>query len=164
MTNMQTILEAREARWQRRLELCQRGSLLTLTMNIPGTDKTLPKWLFFHDALIRAISEEMQSLNIIYSEHLISPAGPEAHFIFNTSAIELKAMAISFEERLPERRLADADVMDSAGLVISREALGFAPRQCFCCSSPAKECAALARHTLEEVMISAETLLKLSPF
>jgi holo-ACP synthase len=157
------LLDAREERWLRRLTLSRQGTLLTLTLNIPGPDKGLPRWLKFYDVvrpdLQRALADKNFTFAHVFSQ--VTAAGPEDHFLLTAEASALKRAMVDFEERRPGGRLLDLDVM-AYGRPLDREALGLPSRLCLCCSRPAKECAAAARHPLDEVLKAAERILEAS--
>ncbi|MDR2175376.1 MAG: citrate lyase holo-[acyl-carrier protein] synthase [Synergistaceae bacterium] len=162
------LLDAREERWHRRLALSELGTVLTLTLNIPGPDKCLPRWLTFFAAVREDILQMLKNADFIVDSALsefsgIGPAGPEDHFLFRPSSLcdaqTLKRLTAAFEENYPGGRLADLDVMAPGGEVVDRKSLGLSPRGCLCCPRPAKECAARARHSLDEVLKAAQNLL-----
>jgi holo-ACP synthase len=163
-SSLQSLLDAREERWQRRLALSRDGTLLTSTLNLPGPDKRAPRWLAFHSAvrieLARALSDG--GFVFTFSASHLGAAGPEDHFLFPPSVDpeKLKRAVVGFEERRRAGRLIDLDVM-RGGETIGRDALGLPPRACFCCPRPAKECSALALHPAGEVKKAAERLLAL---
>jgi holo-ACP synthase len=143
-----------------------------MTLNLPGPDKGLPRWLEFYGAvradLQRTLRDEgFDFFHVPDVPHFfhkfgqLSAAGPEDHFLFRglASGEELKRRAADFEERHPGGRLVDLDVM-VRGEPIGREALGLPPRPCFCCPRPARECAGSARHPLNEVLEAAERILE----
>jgi holo-ACP synthase len=159
---LRNLLDAREERWRRRLALSRDGTLLTMTLNLPGPDKRLPRWLAFRSAargeLARALAD--RGFGFARESFHLGAAGPEDHFLFPSVEPEsLKRAAVDFEERHRAGRLLDLDVMARGGRAVGRDSLGRPPRSCFCCSRPARECAALARHTADEVMKAAERLL-----
>jgi len=160
-SSLQDLLDAREERWRRRLELSRRGTLLTLTLNMPGPDKSLPRWLEFYSAVRDDIFAATDWGGFVHAFSGGGPAGPEDHFLFPVSsdAKEIKRAAVDFEERYPARRLIDLDVMAFGGEPVDRDMLALPLRACLCCPRPAKECAALARHPADEVMKAAERLL-----
>ncbi|MDR2180589.1 MAG: citrate lyase holo-[acyl-carrier protein] synthase [Synergistaceae bacterium] len=155
------LLDAREERWLRRLTLSEGGTLLTLTLNIPGPDKGLPRWLQFRDEvrphLERALTDNNFPFTRVFSR--VTAAGPEDHFLLTAQAPALKRAMVDFEERHPGGRLLDLDVM-AWGEPLGREALGLPPRLCLCCPRPAKDCAAAARHSLDEVLNAADRILQ----
>jgi holo-ACP synthase CitX len=163
MKVLAALLDAREERWLRRLALSKRGTLLTLTLNIPGPDKRLPRWLKFYDSVRSHLQQALADKNFT-SAHVsshVTAAGPEDHFLLAAEAPALKGAMVNFEERHPGGRLLDLDVM-AHGRPFDRKALGLPPRLCLCCSCPAKECAAAGRHPLDEVLKAAERILEVS--
>jgi holo-ACP synthase len=163
----EALLDAREERWLRRLELSERGTLLTVTLNLPGPDKCLPRWLAFYDAARKDLEEDLirRGYGVALASFHLGPAGPETHFVnVQAQAAELKRWAVEFEERHPAGRLLDLDIMAPGGKPLGRECLGLPPRSCLCCRRPAKECAAQARHPLDQIMEAAEDLLRATGF
>ncbi|MDR1649846.1 MAG: citrate lyase holo-[acyl-carrier protein] synthase [Synergistaceae bacterium] len=168
---LRALLDAREERWQRRLTLAELGTVLTLTLNLPGPDKRLPRWMEFHSATRKDVLRELDSAGFAINStvSIVGAAGPEDHFLFRPSSLSearaLKRLAVAFEEDREEnhrgRRLVDLDVMAPGGEAVERIFFGLPPRRCLCCSRPAKECAALVRHSLDEVLAAAERLLEL---
>jgi holo-ACP synthase CitX len=145
--------------------LSERGTLLTVTLNLPGPDKCLPQWLAFYAAARNDLEENLaiRGYDVVLASFYLSAAGPETHFLLVDKAIkaaELKRAMVDFEERYPAGRLLDLDVMASEGEPLGRESLGLPPRSCLCCSRPAKECAAQARHPLDQVLRAAERFLR----
>ncbi len=156
---MREILEAREARWLRRLELSRRGTVLTVTLNVPGPDKTAPHWVNAHRRLCAILECGLRPFGLRYRERNVAADGAEAHFVLGTDALKAKEIAVRFEEEHPAGRLVDADVMDASGRPVGRDVLGLPPRRCLCCGRPARDCAALRAHPLEEVLARAEAIL-----
>jgi holo-ACP synthase CitX len=161
MSVVSALLDAREERWLRRLALSEQGTLLTLTLNLPGPDKRLPRWLEFHEAVRSELERTLARGNFTFTRvfSCVAASGPEDHFLLSADASTLKRETVDFEERHPGGRLTDLDVM-TRGKSVDREVLGLPPRTCLCCSRPAKECAAEARHPLDEVLRAAERFLE----
>jgi holo-ACP synthase CitX len=159
------LLNAREERWLRRLALSEQGTVLTLTLNIPGPDKCLPQWLTFFAAARENVLQMLKNTGFDFDSTFscISSAGSEEHFLFRSSSLReaqtLKRLTVTFEENHPGGRLVDLDVMAPGGEIIDRKSLELLPRRCLCCSRPAKECAPQARHSLDEVLKAAQRLL-----
>ncbi|GHV43335.1 citrate lyase holo-ACP synthase [Synergistales bacterium] len=161
MPTLADILDAKESRWQLRLELCRRGrSLLTLTMNVPGPDKNLPRWNEAHGRYALEIEGALKN-HVLYMRERKTPAGAESHFVTDLTAHELKRYAVSLEEGNPVGRLLDADVMDNKGNSVDRKSLCLPSRRCLCCSGEAKVCSREKRHSLEEILSRAEEMLEL---
>lgn len=152
------ILDAREARWLRRQELCRQGTLLTLTMNVPGPDKNLPDWNGAHRKVSAMLQEDLRE-HLLFFEERGTPAGIESHFATDLPPSDLKKYVVVLEEKHPVGRLLDADVMNIRGEVVGREDLGLPLRRCFCCDRPAMLCAREERHSLEELLSCAEKFL-----
>jgi holo-ACP synthase CitX len=163
MNTVSALLDAREERWLRRLVLSEEGTLLTLTLNLPGSNKRLPRWLEFHEMLRSELERTLASRKFTFTRvfSCVAASGPEDHFLLSADALTLKRETVDFEERHLGGRLADLDVM-AWGKPVGREALGLSPRTCLCCPRPAKECAAEARHPLDEVLRAAERILDTS--
>ncbi|MDR1377398.1 MAG: citrate lyase holo-[acyl-carrier protein] synthase [Synergistaceae bacterium] len=164
MSALSALLDAREERWLRRLALSERGTLLTMTLNLPGPDKRLPRWLAFHRAIRLELERTLTNGNFAFTRVFssVTASGPEDHFLLSADASTLKRAMADFEECHPGGRLADLDVM-THGKPVGREDLGLPPRLCLCCPRPAKECAAQARHSLDEVLRAAERILEAPP-
>ncbi len=150
------VLDAREARWYRRLDLSAGGALLTLTLNVPGPKKDGQPWESLHRKAWAEVLEFMDCHAVarLKEELYLTAAGPEAHLLTSLPGRELKELAVRFEGLTPIGPLLDLDVMEQ-GRPLSREDLGLPPRKCFCCDQPARLCAAARRHSLEEVMAAA---------
>lgn len=159
-SGMQEILDAREARWLRRLELCRRGTVATVTLNVPGPDKADPVWVDAHRRLCGALERELERFAVVHRESRVTPAGAESHFVLQAEASTVKEAAVRFEEEHPAGRLVDVDVMDAGGCPVGRELLGLPPRACLCCALPARECAAGRSHPLDEVLARAREILR----
>ena len=155
---LSAILAARESRWRRRLDLCNKGTLLTLTMNLPGSDKNLPRWNAAHTKITNLIKEDMREC-LLFFEKRETPSGAESHFVVNLSVGALKKYALALEEEHPIGRLLDVDVMGEDGMPIGRRGMGLPQRRCLCCDRPAKLCACERRHSLREILAQAEKLL-----
>ncbi len=155
---LSSILAARESRWLRRLDLSNKGTLLTLTMNLPGSDKNLPRWNAAHSKITNLIKEDMKEY-LLFFEERETLSGAESYFVVNFSGEALKKYAIALEEGHPIGRLLDADVMGKNGLSIGRESVGLPQRRCLCCDRSAKVCARENRHSLREILMQAEKFL-----
>jgi holo-ACP synthase len=85
----------------------------------------------------------------LYREHGADADGPFRHLVSPLPAPLLKLMAVRLENAHPLGRLADADVLDADGRVLSRADADLPPRACFVCSEPAALCRRLGRHAAE---------------
>lgn len=81
------MLRAREERALRQLHLLKEypeGSLLSVTMNIPGPIKTSPKLLEAFDIVIKAIQTALADDKICYQLRLLPTTGYEYYLITST--------------------------------------------------------------------------------
>ncbi len=138
------------------MALSARGSLLTLTLNVPGPQKDGPPWEDLHRRVWADVGAflELQGAPKLREESHFTAAGPEGHWLTDLPGRELKELALRFENQTATGPLLDLDVMER-GQSLGREDLGLPPRRCFCCHRPARLCAASRRHSLDEVMAAA---------
>lgn len=145
MDAFSVLLDAREARTRRRLALVERcgGAIVSVTMNIPGPDKTSARYA-------RAFREFLDALSVFWkgrdplARHagtFESAAGMEAHLATSLCGNEAKLLAVEFENFHPWGRCFDVDVLDADGVPVSRSALGLPERRCLCCVRAARLCA-----------------------
>lgn len=159
------MLRAREERALRQLHLLKEypeGSLLSVTMNIPGPIKTSPKLLEAFDIVIKAIQTALADDKICYQLRLLPTTGYEYYLITSLPSRDLKLKMIALETELPIGRLMDLDVLvlqNDLPHSISRTVLGGSPRQCFICSKEAKVCGRLRKHSVEEMQTAISKLL-----
>ncbi len=149
------VLNAREARWQRKQELAERFgvSVLALGLNIPGPDKTPPGSLELLgilsdalDALLRAADATLGKHRVYHDETVHSADGAYRLLALDMPPEDMKRLAMQLEEVHFFGRLADADVLSPGGRPISRRDLGVAPRKCFICGEEAALCCSRASH------------------
>ncbi|AEV94580.1 citrate lyase holo-[acyl-carrier protein] synthase [Pediococcus claussenii] len=82
------------------------------------------------------------------------PTGPESFRVTSMSALQIKKIAIDFEDSSQIGRLFDIDVLNSEvdeGRPISRTELEMPVRNCLICDRPAKECARSRRHSVSDL-------------
>ncbi len=153
---LKKVLEAREARWEHRLDLVNKTGkpLVTFCMNLPGSDKTSSIFLKAHEKLLSELIQYFKDneLPILKIESRVDADGPEAFLVVDSEAVNAKKLTLAFEEVHPAGRLMDLDVMDIDRSCISREQLSLPPRKCLLCNAPARECIVLRRHEKEEVI------------
>ncbi len=163
---MQGILEAKSARWTKRIALAEAlppgNSLITLTIRLPASIRVSPLWTgrgreLFETIIGAAAKAELNPQNIELRQ---SADGPEAYFAVPLKARRAKEFCLDFEEGRPWGALVDADVMGSGGLVFGREELGLEPRACLVCGGQGSLCAVEKRHSTEEIAKRAEELWK----
>lgn len=150
------ILEARDRRRRRELELMERHpglTLVVLTVVSPGTEKLTTQSRAVFGAGVR---ELLNGLDCAWRELLPElPTGPEGYFLTSAAATEAKLKAWAIEDAHPLGRLMDIDVLGREGgepVPLSRTALGFKPRGCLVCGAPARECMRAGRHSYDELL------------
>ncbi|MBN1334182.1 MAG: citrate lyase holo-[acyl-carrier protein] synthase [Synergistales bacterium] len=160
---LEKVLAARESRWEKRLFLARyyRKTVVTLTMNIPGSDKTRDIYISAHERIMEDFIDFLQERNIalIHLESRVDADGPECIMVVDLPALTMKGNCISFEDSHPLGRLIDSDVMDGEGNCRGRSDLGLPPRKCLICNEPARECIVLRRHPKEEVIRKVEIMI-----
>ena len=156
------VLEAREARWQRRLALAQgRGrTLVTVTLCLPVAYRTAPEFLTLAEGRFARLEGLFlaQEIPCRREEPLNGADGPALFLTVQAPAQQVKRLCVEAEERLPGGRMLDIDVMDGEGTPVDRNALGLPPRRCFVCQQPAAACVARKIHTREEIDAQVEAL------
>ena len=168
--SLSAILEARERRWQTKLELARRfhACVLSLCLNIPGPDKNLPgveqALALLWAALRKAHARELQLAHgeraILHEMHGTGADGPYRLMLSPLPGVTLKRMAVKLEHEHPLGRLADIDILTQAGEPVSRMDLGLPPRSCFLCDEPAALCRQGKKHSQELLMRFVASLLE----
>jgi|YelNatPaOPRAMG01_1025707.scaffolds.fasta_scaffold01992_6 holo-ACP synthase len=170
MTN--SILEAREIRWAKKLRLVQEfaekepvASLAALTLRMPMPLRASARAADIALRLFSIFEETVQDadMTILYKEIKISADGPESYLICDSGAEMLKRLAIRFESEHKWGELVDIDIMDSCGHTKHRSDLGYEPRKCFICNEVAAVCAAGRSHSLQEIQAQIEKILERAP-
>ena len=160
---LEKVLAARESRWEKRIALAGRYSktVVTLTMNIPGSDKTRDIFVSAHERIMEGFIDFLRESKIplIHLESRVGADGPECLMVVDLPALEMKEHCISFEDSHPLGRLIDTDVMDGKGNCIGRSDLDIPPRKCLICERSARECIVLKRHPKEEVIRKVERMI-----
>lgn len=155
-STLEIVLDNREARVMRQRALLEkhRMPLVSFTVNMPGPvkDNTAARIVFAEG--MRLLDERIRSCGWTVQERTVTegPAGPECVVAVNADAVAVKKHTVVLEDETPLGRLFDMDVLDMAGESLSRTELGFAPRACLLCASPAKECGRSRKHGLEAVL------------
>lgn len=151
------MLAAREQRvalQQALLAKCPQASLLSATMNIPGPVKNTPALEKVFIALVETIRKELKDFFIIETNYFSRKTGLEFFLLAEISPELLKRKMIAIEEKPPQGRLVDLDVLwlkDQKIQSISRQDIGFPARRCLICNKDAKVCGRARTHTIEEM-------------
>ena len=157
------ILKAREERALRHKTLREiyPGTLLALTMNIPGHNKNTPIAQKAFNMGLESVRKLFSSrrVNILKHESRVTEDGPQACWIVDTPTSSLKKWVMEIEEIHPLGRLFDLDVQDTDGRTIHRESIGFETRRCLICEEAAHACARSRKHDLKELTQAVERLV-----
>lgn len=167
--SLNDILTEREARWNTRRELAATcgQAVISLTLNIPGTDKNpagaAQAFDSLRQALRRAITRNCGHAACFAAEtERAGVDGPCWMAAVNLDPAQLKALCVAVEEKHPLGRLADADVLNAQGQPVNRADMGLPPRRCFLCEAPASLCRRQGKHDPEEIMAHVRGLLTLA--
>lgn len=156
------VLEAREARWQRRLALAQGTgrTLVTVTLCLPVACRTDPEFLRLAERLFSRLEGFLaaQGISCRREEPLNGADGPALFLTTEAPAPAVKRLCVEAEETLPGGRMLDIDLMDGKGEPVDRGSLGLPPRRCFVCEKPAAVCVARKVHAREEILRRVEEL------
>ncbi|MBR2311244.1 MAG: triphosphoribosyl-dephospho-CoA synthase CitG [Oscillospiraceae bacterium] len=160
---LQQILDAREDRVKRQRELLAEyhKPIVSFTMNIPGPvklDRDVAIGFFVGCRLLR----DALAGKLLYVEEHRRETGCEVFFVADLPAKELKELTVDLEDGDSVGRLFDMDVLDSDGLAISREALGYPRRKCLLCDEDAAVCARSRAHSVQELRDRTDFLLYLA--
>ena len=150
------VLEAKEARAFRRSRLQAEypGTCVSLSLNIPGPEKSSPQ----STALFRhALDRLGQTLHVAAARAVDEKTGPHAVMIVSEDAIFAKDAACRLEAEKDYGRLLDIDVYDASGTAVALPERG-AGRACFICPDRAVACMRERRHSLPEILSAVERL------
>jgi len=155
-TTLDAILSAKEKRVLKQKELLNRfpeASLISLSVNIPGSLKLSHEAVVIHEIAHEAILAILERNALVLLEELtqIAITGAETLFTCKSDAPYLKKLMCELENKHPLGRLMDIDVLDGTGKSLSRTALGFEKRRCFVCEHEALLCARAQKHSYEDL-------------
>ncbi|MFW6209549.1 MAG: citrate lyase holo-[acyl-carrier protein] synthase, partial [Spirochaetota bacterium] len=157
------ILACREERARRRADLQQEYGLpaVVFTLNIPGADKASPLYEQAHLTGEREFLRQCSEVGVEVLQRKVwsGACGREALFLMGAeqrgpcaSAAELiKRLCVGIETQHTLGRIFDFDVYSADGSVLDRKTLELPQRSCFLCDAPARECARMQRHSVEEL-------------
>lgn len=158
------ILDSREERsnYQRELIGKYNSSLISFTLNAPGTIKDNPIYRKIHEEGIRSILEKINdnNISILYKEELYKSTGSEGFIVVDIESIKLKNLMISIEDDHPLGRIFDIDIFDFNHNQISRKDLDIESRKCLICNNKARICIREKNHNYEELISKIELLAK----
>lgn len=148
------MMQAREARFTMQRTLLSRypgAALVCLTMNVAGPVKTTPaieRAFEWGAAQIRAV---LAGGAVLFSAAIHEKTGPEAVFVVQGDAREIKRRLCALEDGCAMGRLLDIDVIGEDGGKIARTELGLPARKCLLCGQDAPVCARSRAHSAAEL-------------
>jgi len=151
MINPMDILDARENRAYLQEELIKKFNLplLVIRANYPGIDKNNEVTKYIIEIMHETILSYISPINI---KKIDSFEGIVYLLSIDISPAKLKKIAVDIETTHSLGRLVDIDILDLNNHTLSRTDLGYPPRRCFICSSPAHNCVRSRKHSLEEIL------------
>lgn len=155
------LLDSRENRAAHQQELLKKygGSLISMTLNIPGPVKDSPEYRKVLHCGMKAMKESLDAEHITFEEVRELVTGTEGYIcVKDVEPTELKKIAVRIEEVNPLGRLFDMDVLTADG-GISRAALGAPPRRCLICQRDAKACARSRAHSMEDLLAEVDKII-----
>ena len=147
------------------------GTLLCLTVQLPGEVKRSAESLVVAEAAVEAIREMFPERSFELLRDL--ETGFEGYFVVPLEPMDAKRAAIGIEDEHPLGRLMDIDVIIASpasddGHVdgaaqgvhpIPRSAVGAPERRCLICSRPARYCMRARSHSPEELLAAIDRIL-----
>lgn len=154
--NLLDLLAAKEERAHRQEQLCQqfKQTLVSLTLNIPGANKTPTG----SEQLLNWASRQLSfHFPLSYRQKYPLVTGFEILLVVNAPALAVKIFAQQLEETNDFCRLLDIDVFTNTYQRLSLRPQG---RTCFFCNRPASLCIREQTHQLAELQTYSQALLQ----
>ena len=152
--SLEDILDARSRRAERQKSLLNTPKarcLISFSLNIPGEIKRFPMAVLAFEEGLREIRTAVSGHSLLLFEESRENTGPEAFFLLDAGAPEIKRKMASIEENHGLGRIFDIDVLGPDAVPLSRSVLGLPPRSCLVCGENAKACARNRTHSMELV-------------
>lgn len=151
------MLDARENRVieQQKILAEYKMSLISFTLNIPGSVKSFPlAQKSFAEGKSLILSQlKNHNINVTYEKDNCGKTGYEAFFAVENDSYYIKKLMVSIEDGCNLGRIFDIDVLRQNGEKISRNDINFDPRSCLLCSETAHVCARSKKHQVEELIL-----------
>ncbi|WP_425380557.1 citrate lyase holo-[acyl-carrier protein] synthase [Spiroplasma endosymbiont of Stenodema calcarata] len=162
-----SILFDREQHYllQQQLVRTYDAGIITVSLNIPGTNKQLPRYHQFFQAIIKPrILQFLQKNNINYQnmQQIYDHTGDYLIIVLptNSNYLNIKQLLLNFETTSQTYQLLDFDVYNQELQTISRNDLNVEMRKCYLCSSPAKLCARGKVHLVSELLCYIDNVIE----
>ncbi|CAK7015779.1 MAG: Apo-citrate lyase phosphoribosyl-dephospho-CoA transferase [Desulfovibrio sp.] len=163
--SLEAILDNREKRAERQRAFLEkyRMPLVSFTVNMPGAVKDNAAARIVFAEGVRLLDVLVREKGWFSPDWLVTEGvtGPELLACVESDARVLKKCAVTLEESASLGRLFDMDVLDAAGISVSRADIGVSSRRCLVCSSPAKECGRSQKHGYETVLEKVREMIVL---
>lgn len=150
------MLDAREDRVAMQQQILSEFnmSLISFTLNIPGSIKTFPlaEKTFKEGKILITNHLERNNINIVYSKNNSKKTGYEAFFSVDGDPYTIKKLMVDIENSSLLGRIFDIDVLKLTGEKISRQDIGSRERTCLLCEDFAHVCSRSKKHPIEELL------------
>lgn len=150
----QKLLECREHIYHKKMELAQSGGVISLSVNIPGSNKTTDLSNKIFKIALKDIDAVLlkNKIAVIRKYVIESVAGYIKLYELeeNSDYYFIKRLCIDYEENSEVGRLIDLDVMTKSKKLISRKDLNIEERRCFLCNKSVSEC--VGKHNVFELV------------
>lgn len=127
--------------------------LVSFSLNIAGDVKRTAKTRLLFDRGLNLF--EQLDFDELERRVVDRNTGTEALILLRADAGAVKAACERIEDAFPAARLCDFDVLNAAGVKLSRTV----PRKCLICGGPAANCARSRAHGLDAIKEATEALL-----
>lgn len=154
------ILQARERRDEKLHQLLASltaGSVIQLSLNIPGPDKRPSGYQGLFDWGRQQLESVLPLKLMLLNDDTL---GPWALFIADCEPAEVKRICCELEHSAPSARLLDCDVYGIDGTAYDRAYMNLPQRPCLVCDQTARDCMRRQRHSWDQMKERLEELLK----
>lgn len=157
---LEGVLAEREIRAEKQKKLLEKykHSLISFTLNIPGSVKDSPLYRKIFQEGIRAIEAVLGQERILYKEIQYKSAGSTGYLVVELEALNIKKEALKIEENHPLGRIYDYDVFDKDGSKLNRIEMGYEERKCLLCNEKAVICGRMKKHPIENLIKKIEIM------
>lgn len=148
------MMAAREGRWQMQQAMLSRypgAAIVCLTMNVAGPVKRTGNILRAFRWGMGEIRAVLSSYRLLFDASIDEKTGPEAVFVVDGDAEEIKRRLCALEDGCAMGRLLDIDVIAPGGDKIARTQIGLPARRCLLCGEAAPVCARSRTHAVDEL-------------